>query len=50
MILDELSEWYKVGELVLDLNSDISSDENLLRTPRSRNKRCAYLFVEYFGA
>lgn len=30
MILDKLSEWYGIGELVLDLTRDISSDENLL--------------------
>lgn len=28
MILDGLSEWYGIGELLLDLIRDISSDEN----------------------
>lgn len=32
MILDKLSEWYGIDELVLDLTRDISSDENLQRT------------------
>lgn len=32
MILGELSQWYGIGKLVLDLTRGISSDENLQRT------------------